>query len=208
MKHTSRHLAFALLFGATACGGSNMAKVVDASANGDSSMFMAEDSDFADWQSWFGGVLAPNLLDGDVYPPGTRWGYVNHRVPPGTSVYPEGTVLIKLIESPKDDPTLWHAFGFAKRGGGYNAAGAVGWEFFLLRLDAAGTPTIQSRGIAPAFDGFDMDSGSYTPGGSAGSCNICHQLPAFKPTDYIIDALLAPGSTLVPVTSLPDAGTD
>ncbi len=205
MKHTGKRLAFALLLGAAACSsGSNKAKTVD---NGDAGMFMAEDSDFAGWQGWFGGILPNDVLDGNVYPPGTRWGYVNHRVPPGTTAYPPGTVLIKLIESPKDDPTLWHAFGFSKRGGDYNAAGAVGWEFLELRLDAAGTPHITDRGLAPANDGFDMDTLSYTPGGAAGSCNICHGLPNFKATDHIISALLAPGSTLVPVTSLQDAGT-
>lgn len=202
----SQHLAFALLVGSAACGGSKMAKVVDASA-GAPSVFVAQDSDFAGWQDWFGGILAPNILDGDVYPPGTRWGYVNHRVPPGTTVYPTGTVMIKLIESPKNDPTIWHAFGFAKRGGDYNPAGAVDWEFLLLRLDAAGTPTITDRGIAPANDGFDMDTGSYTPGGAAGSCNICHGQSKYAPTDHIISTLLAPGSTEVPVTSQQDGGT-
>jgi hypothetical protein len=201
MKKLKTALALALLFSATACGGGKRAD------SGDAGMFVAVDGDFAGFQSWFGGVLPSDVLDGNVYPPGTRFGFVNHRVPPGTKAYPPGTVIVKAIESPAGDPTQWHVFAFAKRGGDFNAAGAIGWEFFLLRLDAGGTPTITSRGLAPANDGFDMDTLSYTPGGAAGSCNICHGQKAYAATDHLISALLAPGSTLTPTLPVSDGGS-
>jgi hypothetical protein len=201
MKKLSNGLAFAILLGAVGCSG-NKAKV----DNGDAGTFVAVDGDFAGFSSWFGGQLGNNVLAGNVYPPGTRFGFVNRRVPPGTKAYPPGTVIVKAIESPADDPTQWHVFAFAKRGGDFNAAGAVGWEFFLLRLDSSMTPRITSRGLAPADDGFDMDTLSYTPGGAAGSCNICHGLAAFAPTDHLISKLLAPGSTLEPPTGDGDGG--
>lgn len=179
-----------LVIGAVACGGGKKASTT----TDDGPEFVAQNSDFAGFLGWFHGVLPPNQLSGIVYPPGTQVGFVNQRT--SDSTYPKGTIVIKAIENPARDATNWEVFAFAKRGGDYNAAGAVGWEFFLLRVDHDGNPYITSRGLAPNVDGFDMGTGSYSPGGAAGSCNICHGLQDYAKSDHIISELMAPGSKL------------
>jgi hypothetical protein len=187
-------LALVLLAGTPACGGS------DGSADaGSAADFVATDGDFAGFQSWLQVTLPDDPLGGIVYPPGTRVGFLNRRPPAGATRYPVGTVIIKAIEQ-QPAPQSWPLFGIAKRGDDYNLAGAVGWEFFLLRVGADGEPHITSRGLAPGDDGFDMDSASYTPGGMAGSCNICHGLTKYAAADHIIGDLLAPTTTATSAT--------
>jgi hypothetical protein len=68
----------------------------------------------------------------------------------------------------EDSPTPGKTFAMAKRGGNYNANGAIGWEWLELQEDASGNILIVWRGISPpAGEGY---------GGSVvgGSCNTCH----------------------------------
>jgi hypothetical protein len=165
----------------------------------DGAPFVAEDSDFAGYTSWYSTPLTDDTgLSDVVYPAGARVGFLNHRPPAGASAYPEGTVVVKAIERGSGPPE-WEIFGMAKRGGGYDADGAVGWEFFLLLADTDGTLHIVSRGLAPMDDGhagdMGMASGTYFENGQIVPCNVCHGLARFAGTDHLISNELAPDKT-------------
>ena len=101
--------------------------------------FIALDHDFAGFQSWYSATLPFNELSATVDPVGTHVGFVSRRPAAGATRYPIGTIIVKAIE-PSADDTTWELFGMAKRGGGFNAGGAVDWEYFLLRVAADGNP--------------------------------------------------------------------
>ncbi len=156
--------------------------------------FIALPTDFEGFQSWYSAVLPYNVLSATVDPVGMHVGFLNRRPPAGSKSYPVGTIIVKAVE-PSADQTSWEMFGMAKRGGGYNGAGADGWEYFLLRVNSDGDPYITSRGLAPSNDGSDMGAGAYAPGGAAGGCNECHGSPTYAPTDHIIAPPLIPAAT-------------
>jgi hypothetical protein len=160
--------------------------------------FIAFDPDFAGFQGWFQQTLPPNPLSQLVDPVGAHVGYLNRRPAPGTSSYPVGTILVKAIQR-DSAPETWELFGMAKRGGGFNPDGATGWEYFLLRIGPTGNPYVTSRGLAPRDDGFDGGNGaSYSPGGAAGGCNLCHGQSNYAASDHVISASLAPLATAEP----------
>jgi hypothetical protein len=156
--------------------------------------FIALDPDFAGFQSWYQLTLPPNPLSQVVDPAGAHVGYLNRRPPAGSTRYPVGTILVKAIQRDVA-PETWELFGIAKRGGGFNPSGATGWEFFLLRVGASGNPYVTSRGLAPSDDGFDGGGASYSPGGAAGGCNVCHGLSNYAANDHVISVGLAPSAT-------------
>src|SRR5581483_5756799 len=121
--------------------------------------FIAEDSDFASFREWTSFQLpSTNPVSDLVYPAGARVAYLDQRPPRGATRYPNGTIIVKAIELGAG-PSDWEIFARAKRGGDFNAAGAVGWEFFLLRIGADGRAHITSRGVAPTDDGRGPDMG-------------------------------------------------
>src|SRR5678816_722926 len=89
-------------------------------------------------------------------PSGDAVGYLNHRTQ--ASAYPTGTMIVKAFLP------SWELFAMAKRGGGFNAKGALGWEFFRLKL-VNDTPVIVSRGIFA----WDPDGDGGVGYGSAGT---------------------------------------
>jgi hypothetical protein len=162
--------------------------------------FVAADSDVADFWTWYTQPFVADAVADIVYPPGSRVGFLNHRPPAGTTSYPLGTIIVKAIEN-DNVPANWELFGIAKRGGDYNAAGAHGWEFLLLRVDD-GVAHIYSRGLTPTVDGrADMvvNEGSYFAGGQV-ACDVCHGQKMYAPTDFIIDTPLAPQTAALPAT--------
>ena len=62
-----------------------------------------------------------------------------------------------------------------KRGGHFNATGAVDWEWFELTNGPGDAPTIQWRGFGPT-------NGDAYGGDATGGCNTCHSDPRW---DYI-----------------------
>jgi hypothetical protein len=182
-----RQLALVLLAGAAACAQGHAAP--DAGAS-----FVALDHDFAGYSSWYQLVLPHQALADVTEPMGPRVGFLNRRPPSGASEYPIGTIIVKEIHD-QPDPNRWPRFAMAKRALDFNASGAVGWEFFLLRIDAQGNPYITSRGLSPHDDGFDGSGDSYRPGGAAGGCNLCHGQPVYAAHDHIISDPLFPRAT-------------
>jgi hypothetical protein len=118
------------------------------------------------------------------HPGGQRTVYVNERPLADDDEIPLGTIIIKTMET--DDFGLL-ILAMAKRGAGYNADGAVGWEWFELTLDESGRPVIVWRGKDPP----DGECYGCLPGTESmiepTSCNDCHESAAEH--DYVFTPL-------------------
>ena len=137
-------------------------------------VFLANATSFAGftaWRSWPIESPTPTPETSDI-----RARIYANQLPPADldpRRFPVGTIFIKTFES--DLPmSTWIVHAMVKRGGFYNVeGGAVGWEYFELRLTDAGAPIILWRGTGP-------ESGSgYTVVDDAGvetelTCNQCH----------------------------------
>jgi hypothetical protein len=148
--------------------------------------FVAFDQDFEGFRNWERISVGDSALPG--HPPGPRFAYLNRRPAHGAQEYPVGTIVVKTVET--GTPEQWELFAMVKRGGTYNAMGAVGWEWFLLRIGADGHPYVLSRGINPSSDGHGYGEG----GGVGPSCNSCHGTSAAAANDYLLSPLLAPSN--------------
>lgn len=156
----------------------------DEPASGSTSgQFIAFNRDFNDFRAWprvsLGRFTAGGHLEGPV-----QYAYVSAPRDPATGRFPRGARIVRSLED--GDPTRWGLFAMAKRGGGYNAAGASGWEFFRLVIDAAGEVQIVSRGLNATQAGDPYDIGEGT------GCNTCHGLEDARPYDSILSPALRP----------------
>lgn len=148
--------------------------------------YVAMQEDFAAFETW------PRF---DVDAPDPRLGgaarsvYISRLPPPGATSFPVCTKIVKVGRE-GDDPTQWLMVAMAKRGGGYNADGAVGWEWFDIDVLADGTPVIDWRGPAPpAGQGYECALGEDEAGAEGvGDCNTCHGVAAAN--DFVLDAAL------------------
>lgn len=148
--------------------------------------FIAFDPDFAgyrSWQSYDLGVMTP-----PGHPMGRQVLYVSRALPTGATRFEDRTIIIREIQA-DPDPTKWDLFAMARRGGGYNAMGALDWEFFILSLDSQGAPHIVSRGISPN----ETSSSPYHPGEGI-TCNTCHGGEEARRGDCVLSAEIRPST--------------
>lgn len=115
-------------------------------------------ADFTGYTSWPKLTVpgAPAMEQSHVA--GDRVIYIAQKPGRGATDFPVGTRIVKTVGD--------QIFAMAKRGGNYNADGAVNWEW----LELEGTverPFIRWRGIGPP------DGEGYGPPGTS-ACNICH----------------------------------
>jgi hypothetical protein len=120
-------------------------------------------ADFEGYEQWssfeLGASDAGSSSDGGVHDFGFRRKvYVNALPPPGQRPFPVGTLIVK--EEPFDTLVM------AKRGGSYNAKGAVGWEWMELKRASTGDVAIKWRGLGPPLGEEYKASGT--------TCNDCH----------------------------------
>jgi hypothetical protein len=137
-----------------------------------SAEFVAFAGNFTGFHTWpstpgVGPPGAPDpsaVTDGGIHA-GTLTTYINQMPPAGSTSFPQGTIIVKE----QDQPPLAsrQTFAMVKRGGGYDSAGAVGWEWFELQDAADGTASIIWRGVGPP-------GGMETYGGNPEVCNTCH----------------------------------
>lgn len=134
------------------------------------STFVAMQSDFADFATW-DRTSVPGSETGTGHGATSKSVYLNFLPEDGATEFAVGTMLVKV--TPVDDGRAIHAM--VKRGGGYNAEGAVDWEFFeLVMADDGVTPVIDWRGIEPPFgSGYlcVIDEGDTAV---VADCNGCH----------------------------------
>jgi hypothetical protein len=137
--------------------------------------FIALERDFQDFRRWERIAVPERAPAQSVsHTAGRRSEYVNGRPPAGSRTFPVGTILVKEIET--GAPEEHKIFAMAKRGGGYNARGAKGWEWFELKDRRDGSLAISWRGLnAPDGESYGGDP--------AGGCNACHDIA--NDNDYV-----------------------
>lgn len=155
-------------------------------AQPDPAVFIAFARDFIEFRTWRQYVLENSVSpltpaphdDGGVedtdagtaHVTGPRTVFINKIPPPRATQFVVGTVIVKAMTGSAD------LFAMVKRGGNYNAKGAVGWEWFRLSTGRDSTPVIVWRGLTPP-------TGDNYSGASGGTCNDCHE--AARPNDFV-----------------------
>lgn len=120
--------------------------------------FLAFNGTFAPFRSWT--MFHSELVDDGTLAPGVagpRDQYINELPPSGSTEFPVGTVIVEVRTD------TGKIFTSVKRGGGFNAAGAVNWEYFELAEDPV---RYLWRGLGPPLGD--------TYGGDPNGCNACH----------------------------------
>ena len=140
--------------------------------------FLAVDSSFTDFRTWEAFPMAPGS-NGTIHTAGARTEYLNRAPPPGSTSFPVGTIIVK--ESDDGPIADRQVFARVKRGGGYNAAGAAGWEWFELKNVDEERVTRVWRGVGPPV-------GEKYGGDPNGGCNGCHG--AAKDNDFVLSPQL------------------
>jgi hypothetical protein len=96
--------------------------------------------------------------------------YWNRPPPTGSTTFPVGTIIVK--ETDEADLTARKIFAMVKRGGDFNATGAVNWEWFELQNGVDSGVVINWRGFGPPSGSADVYGGNPT------ICNNCHVIAA------------------------------
>lgn len=143
--------------------------------------FVAFSRDSAGFRRWPRTPLGRFSAGGHLEGP-EQYAYVNRPRAPASRVFETGTIIVRTLE--RGPPTTRPVFASVKRGGGYNARGDVGWEFFRLRLDAQGRVVIVARGLNPRTGLQDP----YATAGDGAGCNTCHG----RADARIYDGVLSP----------------
>lgn len=148
--------------------------------------FIAFERDFSDFRHWPRIEVTTSPPAG--HPAGPRFVYrkpdrLSHSEDAGFTYFRHGTILVKTIES--GAPSTWRIFAMVKRGGNFNAQGAVGWEFFDLAIGPDDRVSIRARGVRP---GVAYDSTNETEV----TCNDCHGTRAARERDSVLTDGLVP----------------
>ena len=150
-------LGIALLLGA--CNGTSERKLPAPAP------FIALERDFQGFQDWVHVDLSDRPAGTQMHGTDDAKEYINQLPVPGSKEFPVGTILVKSTHSPTGKEDL---FAMVKRGDGYNARGASGWEWFELTRRPDESYGILWRGLNPP-------DGQGYGGVPTGGCNGCHQ---------------------------------
>lgn len=135
-------------------------------------LFIAFARDFVGFEQWPSKTLPASAAeDPDGHTTGAERTVWWSQPRDAAGRFPIGTIVMKT-----DGET--GLLAMVKRGGSYNSAGAVNWEWFRLERGAAG-PQIRWRGLGPPVGG-DGDGDAYS---HLDSCNGCHK--AASASDYV-----------------------
>lgn len=141
-------------------------------AGNEAEQFIALQRDFAEFRSWESYDLGDAAIEPNGHPSGPRRVYINRLPDPGSKRFPTGTMIVKTRGD--GAPSTWEVHGMAKRGGDFNAAGALGWEWFDLRISTSDEVAVVWRGTAPPAGHGYRTEGAETVGATTGDCNACH----------------------------------
>lgn len=125
--------------------------------------FIALERNFQGFQNWARVDLADRPEQGGTHLAGGTHEYINSPPVAGAKAFAVGTIFVKTVESQKKSDI----FAMVKRGNGFNASGASGWEWFGLRARADGSVAIVWRGV-------NAPDGETYGGDPLGGCNGCH----------------------------------
>ena len=144
--------------------------------------FIAFADDFKGFHGWSQFDVTSTAQPGTVHPDARLIEYLNKVPPHGSTAFPVGTIIVK--EPTDGAPTDRKIFAGVKRGGGYNANGAPGWEWYELQNlgDSADSVLIVWSGVGPP-------AGDVYGGDPNAGCNTCHH-------DCGNDAVCAPALKL------------
>ena len=159
------------------------------SSENDPSQFVALQSDFEGFMYWKSWKVSDEPLD-DTHISSSRYVYINEVPASGSTDFPIGTLIVKT-DTEGDNPHHWTVFGRAKRGGSYNADGAMGWEWFGIIISEEGTPLIDWRGpVPPVYSNYACDLGEDDDTAllELGDCNSCHMTA--DNNDYVLSSAL------------------
>jgi hypothetical protein len=131
---------------------------------GDGDTFFPVASSFKGFRTWESFVIPPGA-DLTIHTAGARTTYMNRVPDSGRATFPVGTIIVK--ESEVGAIPDRQVFARVKRGGGYNAEGANGWEWIELKNVNEQESTIIWRGVGPPV-------GEKYGGDPNGGCNGCH----------------------------------
>lgn len=140
--------------------------------------FLAVDRDFADFRDWMVFMLDAKTHAAAKGPVNV---YLNKLPPAHATEFPIGTIIVKTVEA--GAPSEWTIHAMSKRGGNFNANGALNWEFRELKIGEDDVPVTVWEGTKPA-DGHkyhDLTGDNKTEQ----DCNDCH-------TSSKNDAVLTP----------------
>lgn len=167
-------IAGAFIFAAithSGCGSSTPAT----SPDGQPATFIAFAKDFSRFRTWTSHAIDSAVAAGSTHVSGPRTMYLNQPPPADATEYPVGTLIVKETAA---DGKL---FARCKRGGNFNATGAVGWEWFELQETAA-------KEVVIRWHGFGPPAGEMYGGDAMGGCNGCHT--AARANDYVLSPWL------------------
>lgn len=138
--------------------------------------FLAFASSFKDFRKWEAFPVPEGEAD-VVHTLGPRTEYLNHRPAAGATEFGVKTIVVK--ETTTEALADRKVFAMVKRGGGYNSAGAAGWEWFELKNIDESNVDIVWRGVGPP-------AGEMYGGDPNAGCNSCHLGGASN--DYVLSA--------------------
>ena len=155
--------------------------------------FIALGRDFEGFRDWHRFAVAGEAIP-EGAAPGPPFVYARDLPPAGTARFPVGSMFVKTIES--GGPTEWTIHAMAKRDGAFNPTGAVGWEYFELKITATDQIAILWRGEGPpsghGYGALGRDSGGVDGGLPPLVCNDCHSAA------WTNDGILTPELSLAP----------
>lgn len=148
--------------------------------------YIALERDFQNYGEWPELDIGPIEQQGTTHEAGDARIWVNAMPPTGATEFPVGTTIVK--QAVADGEGRRRTFAMVKRGGGYNAKGSPGWEWFELAQRADDSTALLWRGP-------DVRAGdSYRPGPEGhlddpmGGCNGCHQMA--QKNDFVLNEAL------------------
>jgi hypothetical protein len=143
-------------------------------------LYIAMERDFQNFRAWGSASVPDSPGEGQTHPKGARHVYVNALPTTGRSEFPVGTMIVK--EAAPDGSGRVRLFAMVKRGGGFNASGASGWEWFELEEHA-------EQGVHILWRGLGAPDGESYGGDPEGTCNSCHRRG--EHSDFVKSAALS-----------------
>jgi hypothetical protein len=138
-------------------------------------LFIAQNSSFKNYQDWTAFKITVKSEHEGLS--GETAIYVSQLPNTETKTFPVGTILFKTTLVNGFDKPVVHAM--SKRGSGFNADGALGWEYFELLMGKGDVPYILWRGSKPpAGEMYQALLGAMSvvrPMTTDADCNSCHE---------------------------------